>query len=168
MCFPSPLAAFCLSSDVLWPSARQSASLFVQGLGIKSVHPMWLRSFVSACLLQVRPPARRRVFGAGMAGWELSKLPAASHASCLAVTRPDRRHSTQLVKSTLMLTKKKKKNGRKEITFFISPPVCHLPISLEVKEWHQLMTAGPEAAPALAQEQHVSRWHHARPASVVK
>lgn len=30
----------------------------------------------------------------------------------------------------------------REIPFFISPPVRHLPISLEVREWHQLMTVG--------------------------
>lgn len=30
----------------------------------------------------------------------------------------------------------------KEIKFFISPPVRHLPISLEVKEWQQLTAVG--------------------------
>lgn len=36
----------------------------------------------------------------------------------------------------------KRGKKEKEITFFISPPVRHLPISLEVREWHQLMTVG--------------------------
>ena len=37
---------------------------------------------------------------------------------------------------------KRAKKKESEIKFFISPPVRHLPISLEVREWHQLMTVG--------------------------
>lgn len=129
-------ATFWLSDDVriLQLSARQSATLFVQGLRKVSV-----RSVAVLFCLSVPPPPRH-VFWAGMAGWELSKLPAASHASCVAVTRRDWRHSTQLEKSTLMLDRGAKKE--KEIKFLLRPPVRHLPISLEVREWHQLMTVG--------------------------
>lgn len=38
------------------------------------------------------------------------------------------------------VAKRGKKRERNHI--FISPPVRHLPISLEVREWHQLMTVG--------------------------
>ena len=102
--FVSWFATVWLSDDVriLLPSARQSASLFVQGLRKVSVRSLAVL-FCLSVSFATSPPSRRHVFWAGMAGWELSKLPAASHASCLAVTRRDGRHSTQLVKSTLML-----------------------------------------------------------------
>lgn len=139
--FVSWFATFWLSDDVhiLLPSARQSVSLFVQGLRKVSVRSLAVL-FCLSVSFATSPPSCRHVFWAGMAGWELSKLPAASHASSVAVTRRDGRHSTQLVKSTLMLGRGGKKRERNQI--FISPPVRHLPISLEVRECHQLMTMG--------------------------
>lgn len=82
------------------------------------------------------PSSCQHVFWVGMAGWELSKLPAASHASCLAVAGWDGCHSTQLAKFRSDVGQGKKKEERNH-NF-----IHHLPISLEVREWHQLMTVG--------------------------
>lgn len=114
---------------------------FVCSRSLKSERPSSSCALLSPHVFcNFRPPPAGISCDAGMAGWELSKLPAASHASCLAVTRRDGRHSTQLVRSTLMLGRERKKTRKKSRFYFA--PVCHLPISLEVKEWRQLMTVG--------------------------
>lgn len=159
-------STFWLSDDmrILSPSARQSGSLFVQGLRKVSMRSLAVL-FCLSMSFATSSPSCRRVFWVGMAGWELSKLPAASHASCLAVTRRDGRHSTQLVKSTLMLGRGGKKRKKSHFYFALCPSSANFTGSKRVAP---INDCGPEAAPALAQEQHVSSvgWHHARPASL--
>lgn len=117
---------------ILLPSARQSASLFVQGLQ-KSERALLSRHV----FLQLRPPLSSPAGVSSELAWRGESSPSCPqllmHPAWLSRGR-DGRHSTQLVKSTLMLVERNQ--------IFISPPVRHLPISLEVREWHQLMTVG--------------------------
>lgn len=118
----------------LWLKEWRTNLLALSDTKCKFVFSRFLKSerpIPSSALLSQRvfcnfhPPPASVPSDSGMAGWELSKLPAASHASSLAVTRRDGRHSTQLVRSTLMVGRtKKKKGGRNHIFFLPLSVIC--------------------------------------------
>lgn len=119
----------------------------------------WLCSFVSTC--PHYPPVSSELALQGESS--PSRLQLLTHP----FTRQDWRYSAQLEKSGLMLDRKGKWGVRIRFFFFYFSP-CPSSASV-IGTWRgaPIKDSGPEAAPALALEQHVSGvgWHHARPAS---
>lgn len=136
----SPLSAVHLN-QTLWAAPGEPKSNFVCSKSLKSERA--ISSFCLPVSFTTSPPSCQRVLGAGMA----RALQAARSFSCIQLGCHKTRWAPFNPISEIHSDAGKK--GRKKSRFYFTP-VRHLPISLEVRQWHQLMTVG---------QRRRRRWH---------
>lgn len=130
---------------ILSPSVRQSASLFVQGLRKVSVQSLAALFCLSVSFATSPPPVPcHPLLPACLLSWHgrVRALQAARSFSCILLGCHKMRWAPFNPISEIHSDVRKRGEKGERNHIFISPPVRHLPISLEVREWHQLMTVG--------------------------